>query len=76
MTAPSPTYDLRTPIITPFTDDINQELIHSVRDALSAAWNAWETSIKFEDDEKAQYYMQLIKLYASIEIQIQKVKKQ
>jgi len=45
-----------------FNDTISTELLGNLSDALHAAWNGWETACKFQDEERQDYYMKIIRL--------------
>jgi len=45
-----------------FNDNVAVELLGNLSDALHAAWNGWETACKYEDEERQEYYMKVIRL--------------
>lgn len=45
-----------------FNDNVAVELLGNLSDALHAAWNGWETACKYQDEERQEYYMKVIRL--------------
>lgn len=45
-----------------FDDTIATELLGQLSDALHAAWNGWEAACKFQDEERQNYFMSVIRL--------------
>lgn len=45
-----------------FNDNVAVELLSNLSDALHAAWNGWETACKYEDEDRQDYYMKVIRL--------------
>lgn len=77
---PSPTVDLvevvhptgsRRPTAV-FNDNVVIELLGGLSDALHAAWNGWETACKYEDEERQEYYMKIIRLCDDTQKKIKK----
>lgn len=47
-------------------------LLSTLSDHLHCAWNGWEMAVKFEDEERQDYYMKFV---VSLHDQIKKVRK-
>jgi len=68
--APSPDLDINQANVVDtvrrpnpvFNDNVAVELLGNLSDALHAAWNGWETACKYEDEERQEYYMKVIRL--------------
>lgn len=45
-----------------FNDNVAVELLSNLSDALHASWNGWETACKYEDEDRQDYYMKVIRL--------------
>jgi len=68
--APSPDLDINQANIVNtvrrpdpvFADEVAAELLGGLSDALHAAWNGWELACKYTDEDKAEYYMKIIRL--------------
>lgn len=58
-----------------FKDEVLANFTINSSDALSAAWNAWEAACKFQDEEKMNYYMNLIRIFSEINLKLVKIKK-
>lgn len=58
---------------TPFEETFALDVHSTISDCLSAAWNGWETAVKFHDDEKQDYYMKYIKALSEFMIKFRKL---
>jgi len=45
-----------------FNDNVAVEMLGSLSDALHAAWNGWETACKYQDEDRQDYYMKIVRL--------------